>query len=509
MPGLATSETRTIKVPEVYKPPTLKEQPKNPVGEKEEEFVKLLDRLKTGSEDPNKTLREVADWTISSTKQENKAKDPTILAETTANDLVEQVKGTKDDEIGTLVTKFNIEHAGSLKGQEFRLIGARGETLLIVDESGSLKEIVVTKENSGSVLADIKKQDEALKGKSYELRREILKRSEGTISTHEAYTYTVDLPQGSDFDPYLNNPENWVPERKALHEEIVEVEYAKALALSARLGDPEPTIYALRGNTASGKTRALRNNEIFRKALDEQGRPTGAINPDTYKSELKTLEMVETRQTIGHQQAHEEGSMLARKISARIADSESSMVIDKRMNKARNITELIAFAEERGKGVKILDVDVPLETSLIRVLGRKIGGDDPTVPFDVVAEGFEGVRQNRGALIEQVIKNPKIKDYVLYGPDESVISIKVAQKVNGEFLVIEGQEEAFKRAVSKETESTVSKLAGTVINERYIEAVLSRTSEAMQDKVRSSLERYKGRSFKEALDLHAQKLNEE
>ncbi len=76
-------------------------------------------------------------------------------------------------------------------------------------------------------------------------------------------------------------------------------------------------------------------------------------------------------------------------------------------------------------------------------------------------------------------------------------------------MVIEGQEDAFQRAVSKSTESTVAQMASTVIDETYISGVLSRTPEAMQPKVRASLERYSGRTLKEALDTHAQKLNEE
>lgn len=75
-------------------------------------------------------------------------------------------------------------------------------------------------------------------------------------------------------------------------------------------------------------------------------------------------------------------------------------------------------------------------------------------------------------------------------------------------MVLEGQEEAFKRATSKDTESTVAQMASTVIDETYIGGILSRTPEAMQPKVRTSLERYQGRTLKEALDLHAQKLNE-
>jgi len=413
-----------------------------------------------------------------------------------------------EDKVAGFIAEFNQNNPGLLKSQEFRLLQSRGEKIIMVDESGNLGTINVTSGNARTMLGEIKIKDETIRGKSYELRREIVRRSNGEIATHEAYTYSSDIPQGNELDAFLDDPNNWVPERRALQQQIIDQEFAKALALSARLEDTEPTVYALRGNTAAGKTTITRNDELFRKALDEKGEPSGAINPDTYKTGLKSSDAIDGRQTITHKQTHEEGSMIARRISGKIADSESSMVIDKRMNKAKNIAELISIAEQHGKSVRILDVDVSLETSLIRVLGRKIGSTDPIPPFDAVAEGFEGVRQNRATLIQQVINDPKIKDYVLYVADDSGTSIKAAQKVNGEFIILEGQEEAFQRAVSKDTDSTITRMAETVIDDVYIEGILSRTPESIRDKVRISLERYRGKTMKEALDSHATKINE-
>ncbi|GEM_PF-2690562 len=424
---------------------------------------------------------------------------------------IEHIASLSDIETSEFINKFNQDNQGSLKNHEFKLLRSKGEKIVIIDEAGSLKEITVTQENAKNVLFEIKKQDETLKGKSYELRRELVKRSGGDILTHEAYTYVTDIPKGSDIDSFLDNPGNWVPERNALHQEIIDSEYTKAIALSDRLNDPTPTMYALRGNTAAGKTTAVRNNELFKKALDQNGQPSGAINPDSYKNGLRSSDVIEGKQSVGHAQTHEEGSMLARKISHKISNSESSMVIDKRMNKEKNITELIKTAEKNSKAVKILDVDVPLETSLIRVLGRKVGGDDPLVPFDAIAEGFEGVRTNRKKLVKEVINNQNIQDYVLYAADESGVSAKIAEKVNGTFTVLEGQEETFKRVLDqgKDTESTITQMAGTVINEAYILKILLNTPHDRHASTRTSLERYSGKTLKEALNLHAQKLNEE
>jgi len=464
----------------------------------ESEHVSEMAEKLTASESVNPNTQEITNDNDLETFA--KAQEEKVLG------VIELVSKLSGEEATVFVAEYNKNNPDSLKSQELRLIRADEGTMFVVNEHGSIEKMSVTKENAKEMLIGIKARDEILKGKSYELRKAILERSDGIIMTHEAYTYG-ETPQGNTLDSFLDNPENWVTERRALHEQIVNEEYRKAVALSERLDDPEPTIYALRGNTAAGKTTAVRNNEIFSKALDAKGQPSGAINPDTYKGGLRSAEAVEGRQIVGHQQTHEEGSMLARKISEKITKSESSMVIDKRMNKEKNITELIKTAEGNGKKIKILDVDVPLEVSLVRVLGREIGGEDPTVPFGAVVEGFEGVRKNRASLLEQVANDPKIKDYVLMVADEKGNSVKVAEKVDGKLVILKGQEDAFQRAVDKGTESSVTEMAQTVIDDAYVKKILGRTPESMQSKVRASLERYKGRTLKDALDEHASKLN--
>jgi len=47
------------------------------------------------------------------------------------------------------------------------------------------------------------------------------------------------------------------------------------------------------------------------------------------------------------------------------------------------------------------------------------------------------------------------------------------------------------------------KRAGTLIDETYIQDILKKTPEKHRPKVQESLDRYKGKTFKEALDLHA------
>ncbi len=408
------------------------------------------------------------------------------------------------------VQAFLSEHQeGDLQTQEFQLLKSENGQLVMVNESGKLQQLSVSKENAKSVLQEIKSKDETIKGPSYKLRKEVLKLSAGTIMTYEAYTYANQIPQGGNLDAYLDNPDNWLPERLDFQKGIISGECEKAFALSKRLQDSEPTIYALRGNTASGKSTAIKSNELFKKSLDENGQATGAINPDTYKTAIKAIEADAGRQTVGHDQAHEEGSTIARKITQEVLNSEASMVIDKRMNKEKNILELVKMAQETGKVIRILDVDVPLQTSLIRVLGRAIGGVDPNVPFGAVVEGFEGIRTNRVSLLQQVRDNPKIKDYVLYGMDENGDSVKMAEKTNGAFMVIEEQMENLKKILKENPQTEIETLGKTVIDESYIQGIMDKTPDGQKEKVQTSLQRYTGKTLQQALNEHALKLNED
>ena len=91
--------------------------------------------------------------------------------------------------------------------------------------------------------------------------------------------------------------------------------------------------------------------------------------------------------------------------------------------------------------------------------------------------------------------------------DENGVSVKVAEKTDGKFIIMVGQKEAYQRAMDKNTESSVKEMAQTVIDDAYVTKIVGRTPESMQSKVRASLERYKGKTLKDALDEHSSKLN--
>lgn len=432
-----------------------------------------------------------------------------------ASSLHSTLDGLDQDQVPGFLGEINQNYEGVFDGQDLLLLSSSRENIVMVNTRGELEEVQLTSENADDMLRAVKAADaETRRGHSYGLRHEILKRSEGKIPTHQAYTYAEDLPQGGDLDAHLDDPESWIPERRQLQEAIFQEELAKAHALSERLGDERPTVYALRGNTAAGKTTAVRTSEAFAKALDEDGEPTGSINPDTYKTILKQAESEGEVQTVSHFQSHEEGSMIARKINASLAESESSMVIDKRMSKDKNIVELIKLAESSGREVKILDVDVPLEISLVRVLERPVGGESPNVPFYAVAEGFSEIRTSRAGLLDTAANDEKITDYVLRVADSTGKSVEVARKVDGKMIYEPEHQDLLVQSVDAAGASAeIAKLADTKIDDKYIEGYISRVyAEDPQgeraQRSRAALVRYRGKTLKQALDKRASTLNE-
>ncbi|MDB5181398.1 MAG: hypothetical protein JWP13_161 [Candidatus Saccharibacteria bacterium] len=423
-----------------------------------------------------------------------------------------------DEDIPRILAALNENYRGVFAGMDLSLVSNDRPELVIVNTYGNLEQVLVTAENARDALLAVRIADnERRAGHSYALRREILKRSLGTIPTYEAYIYGQDVPRGQDLYPFLNDPGNWLPERSALHADIIREQYALTRQLSERLNDTTPTIYALRGNTASGKSTMARRHPQLVRGLDEQGELSGSINPDTYKNILKQHEAEEELQVVNHAQTHFEGSMIAWKIEGMIAPEASSVVIDRRLTTVGSINQIETRAREywAGKLIHLFDLEVPLEISLVRVLSRPVGGDAPNVPFDVVAEGFRDIRFSRDEVIYRVEHHDWINYYVLFVTDENGKTIEAAHKNPGDQLeIIEGASELLDEAKNYHVVHWMLRnLTETVITEDYINRYIERIhgddpTGRIADTTRAALAKYIGRTLKHSLDERSQQLNE-
>ena len=294
-------------------------------------------------------------------------------------------------------------------------------------------------------------------------------------------TVSVYIEGGSTMTPQelkkrKGEAEAYTAERQAWHEEVLNQAAVDARELSKKLGPP-PRIIAMRGGCGAGKTTAVRE-KYGDKGIIVNGDVPGAVKPDYFKDVIKG----EARDSLGIEvtssQAHMESTGICRMHTERlVGDPEVSLLIDKQLESAGDIPEIIEWGKESGKSVELLDNDVPIELSAFRVLKRPIGGADPNIEFSGVARGFIGIRANRGQVLEDV-KDEIVSSYSLRAFDPvSKRQLEVAKKVDGKIVYEPGYEELGKAVgkqdeVGAKAEATIAE--GQVITPAYIEEFVSK-----------------------------------
>ncbi len=328
--------------------------------------------------------------------------------------------------------------------------------------------------------------------RSYSLREECLLLSEGGISSCQAFTYSND-PQFCEEVNKVMKEKEWHPKRLSFQRQIISEKFDEALQLSRRINDTQPATYALRGNTASGKTRSLRVDPFFKRAVDIHGEVRGAINPDAIKSSL-----IQKNSQISHAQVHRESSVVTSHLVDDIMRQApmSSVIIDKRLADKQDVYDVISSSEARGTKAHFLDIDVPLEWSCLRVLTRSPQGEDPLVPFDAVAKGYKGIRQNRLDLIEKVQNSERVGMYKLYSKGDLI-----AQKEEGKSLeVFPDQKESFNQLINQKPEA-IDQEINEVANRQLTGAYLEELRVTMP--YLKGIEKYEGMTIRDALNSAA------
>lgn len=297
---------------------------------------------------------------------------------------------------------------------------------------------------------------------------------EANGTTAEAYM-SVAL---SEMRQQKNNPESWGVDRQEFHTEEIKQAAIAAAELSKKLGEP-PRIIAMRGGCGSGKSFAVKSiygeNDIF----DSRGDVPGAVKPDYFKERIKLHEELVNKLTLTSEQVHMESTALNYMFMNELAYKESlSLLIDKQLEGASDIPDLVELGKETNKSVELLDNDVPLELSAFRVLKREVGGTDPNIRLDGVAAGFQGIRANRGEVYDLVNKEDIVTKYSLRAFDpESKTQIEVAKKINGQIKPISGYEDLAISVIAQDVESVEAEIQNVkdiVISTEYVDSFVER-----------------------------------
>lgn len=320
--------------------------------------------------------------------------------------------------------------------------------------------------------------------------------------TAERYTVGELPPWGPARWTYFEDPANWTAERAALQNRLLAKAKAQAALFAEHLAGSPPTLFAMRGNTAAGKTRAVTTNvaELAGPMQATKELPYRSLNPDNFKLDL----MRETPGATYHD-VHAEAATLADRLEKellqlRTSDGQpASMLIDKRLLFPSEVKSYAQLAQQTGRRFVLFDVDAGLEDSLIGVLERVAGGPDPLTPFQVVADGFKAVRDNRPE-VRALFEAAEFGEYRLYGTTPTGTRVEVLSMINGVTTVknpemyqnaVDPPELALGRAkITRETSEHITRNLGA---DRAV-------------KIRGLLARYEGWTWKSALDAHSREM---
>lgn len=292
-------------------------------------------------------------------------------------------------------------------------------------------------------------------------------------------------------------------ERQLLHRKLLAKATSNALRFAESLSDrgAPPGIYAMRGNTAVGKTRFVHSAmPVVGQALHSAD--GACVNPDLFKPPLRA----QGASQLSSRQVHAESCVLADALEARLRDMKTadgapaSMLIDKRLAYDGEIGRYSAMAQQTGRKMVLCDVDADLEQSLAGVLERPPGGADPLPPFLVVGAGFSAVRSQRLAVIDRFIAQPALGSYQLHGTAPDGQKIKVASVEQG-ILTIHAPE--LYAQVTAAPSQRVGQISRQVIDEARIAELTSTLGAERRPVAAAALRPYLGMSWQQALDLHS------
>jgi hypothetical protein len=378
------------------------------------------------------------------------------------------------------------------------------QPLLFVDKGGKIAEAKVTFDNARDVVRMLNDLEEGVPGATYAMREMALER--GHLTTFEAFTYGgIDANPKTMWD-IADDPNRWLPQRRKVHEELKASGVDKAMALSNALGRDEPTVFAMRGNTAVGKTRTLKDIASLAPAADLiKQEPKSAINPDNFKADLIKHAYNAGSCAIDHGQAHVESCVIAQAVWASLdADPDASVLVDRRLGAQSDFDELVRTAHASGKRVELYDIDAPLEASLCGVLVREPGGVDPIPPFEAIAWGFKSIREDRLKVLEQAIVEGHVDRYELFGtlPDGSkALAVKMEGRATTEI-----DADLFAEAIAA-PDAIIEQARHTVIDQPFIARMADGITGPFAKTLRAALERYRGLTLEQAISEHSKRLD--
>lgn len=330
-------------------------------------------------------------------------------------------------------------------GHEVKLSEELRSIIDYMSERCQLNDLNLTKKNARLYLTHLKIVDLALaefnQGRkikksfpksSFELRTLILKLCSPLMTTSEAYTKTLD-PRKFKNRLYLSENNHWIPERAAQHAVIATHQLLCMQNLSKKFNFPERSLFAYRGNTASGKST------LVQKDLTPLGikKIRGVFTPDVFKLFLRKIKLTGEKSILVNNQVHDEGVALFKSLLNAMQHKMTcqNLVMEGRFSTIEEFKEnILKIARNHFGQMCLKDNASPLLTTLYRILQR-----DPFThqcpPLNEIIKGHKESILYRRKLFEIVAKDSTVKEFKFFYQDESNQRYVVAEKKQKIFTV--------------------------------------------------------------------------
>lgn len=275
-------------------------------------------------------------------------------------------------------------------------------------------------------------------------------------------------------ESYRLDPNNWVAQRVGLQAKLYANTFISAKTLSAEGEDN--VLAGGRGNTATGKSTAL-------------GKKKGILNTDPNKFALRKGTEVKNHQV------HLEGAMIFDLCFQDIVKAKLNYIVDLRLITLDSIKQyLVDPAKKNECTILMSDLDVPLLTTLNRVLNRDPKGEDPIPSLQPMVSGFKDIRRHRKEVMEFAKNEKIIEQYDLY-----YLGKIVGRKEFGDIAIID--EEGYKICFHIPDDEEIENDLNRIIDENYIEEAYARGDFRTSDT--NSLSQWIGFTVRKALEEHA------